>query len=813
MKPLSGRPRAVVAGFLSLIIHAFTSTQAVEQGIPSSDGTVTKKTLGLESQGANLLEDDRWEPWSEGFVREANQWVCDNGKNSDSGRGAVQRLTLNQTTPQPIVASAWSKALEVGGTSDVDYAIYLDLVYSDGSERWAQTASFKTGTHDWQRARLIVFPERPIRSLSFNMLMRNHSGKAIFRDPELRAIEVPQGGALFDGVPVVPRGETFEGFQVRDVAAGGDFVRINQEALGLSLETRQVRQDGARFVDVVLRDTTGKDRAVTLLYAIPVSPVGARWLDDPRRDVPVETGREYVHSTSFRAGANGRLSSYPFGAISLQGGEKRGLGLGIDITQPAYFRVGYNAGTGELWLAYDLGLTPEKPAAKLRFCQYEFDPAWGFRSALAAYYRLFPEAFRRRVPQQGLWMPFARISRLKDWEDFGFRFKEGNDETDWDDAHGILTFRYTEPLTWWMPMAKSIPRTIDSALAEARRLAEIGRKPAQALLTSGYHDSDGQHTARFIEAPWNRGAVWSMNSMPHIAGETNDFKSKWNPRIKERYYGPGRKGELDGEYVDSSEGYVSDELDFRRDHFAATETPLTFSIDTRQPAIFRGLIAYEYVRGIGRDVHGMGKLMMANATPDRLCWLAPLVDVLGSETNWNPGGNWRPMTDSDLLYRRTLCKGKPYCFLMNTNFEDFPAALVEKYMKRSLAYGFFPGFFSHNAAEGHYFNRPELYDRDRPLFKKYVPLCKLIAQAGWEPVTLARSSDSRVHLERFGDGETRFLTVFNDSSGPLSATLSLEGRAPSASRELVKGGAVTWADGKATVSLEGEDVVVLEIRP
>ena len=86
----------------------------------------------------------------------------------------------------------------------------------------------------------------------------------------------------------------------------------------------------------------------------------------------------------------------------------------------------------------------------------------------------------------------------------------------------------------------------------------------------------------------------------------------------------------------------------------------------------------------------MGKLMMANATPDRLCWLAPLLDVLGTETDWNPRGKWRPMSDADLLYRRALCKGKPYCFLMNTAFENFSHELVEKYMKRSLAYGCLP---------------------------------------------------------------------------------------------------------------------------
>ena len=266
---------------------------------------------------------------------------------------------------------------------------------------------------------------------------------------------------------------------------------------------------------MTLRDATGKDRAVTLLFTIPVAPAGVRWLDDPRREVPVEAGREYVRATSFRAGANGRLSTYPLAALASPAAGS-GIGLGIDMAHPAFYRIGYNAGTGELWVAYDIGLAPEKPSARLRFCRFEFDPAWGFRAALAEYYRLFPEAFRCRVPEQGLWMPFARISLLQGWEDFGFRFKEGNDETAWDDAHGMITFRYTEPLTWWMPMSRQTPRTIESALAEARRLADAGRKPAQALFTSGYHDRDGRYAARFIEAPWNHGAVWSMNSMPGV---------------------------------------------------------------------------------------------------------------------------------------------------------------------------------------------------------------------------------------------------------------------------------------------------------
>ena len=185
-------------------------------------------------------------------------------------------------------------------------------------------------------------------------------------------------------------------------------------------------------------------------------------------------------------------------------------------------------------------------------------------------------------------MPFAKISAVKGWEDFGFRFKEGDNETAWDDAHGIVTFRYTEPMTWWMRMPKDMPRTIDAALSEAKRLATEKKDPqAMALLTSGYHDEQGRYAAKLLDTPWCDGAVWSINSMPAVAGDVTDFKNKWGPSVREKLYGPGKKAGLDGEYIDSSEGYVTDELDFRRDHFAIAQTPLTFSLKGHKPAIFR----------------------------------------------------------------------------------------------------------------------------------------------------------------------------------------------------------------------------------
>ena len=770
-----------------------------------SDGVVIMKVLDAADAGDNLLKADAWRPWQAGYVQDGDVFVCDNGQDGDVQRGASQTVTLNQVSPEPIVATVQSRAEGVGGSRNSDYSLYLDLTYMDGTPLWGQIDAFDVGSSDWQTAKVVVFPEKPVRSVSLNLLLRRHTGRALFRDAELRVLGTPDGASLFDGVPVSLAAEAREGFCIRDVEAGSDFVGIERKALGIELACQKQRHADAWFYDVTVTQTGDQDRALTLIYTYPVSGEAVRWLEDPRRSTAVEPTREYVNGTGIRAGSSGRLSRYPFGAVTLEGD---GIGMGIDMDRPAVFRVGYHGATQTLFLAYDIGLTPEKPTARLRFCQFEFDPTWGFRSALAQYYELFPMHFETRTETQGLWMPFARISDVNQWEDFGFAFKEGTNETAWDDQHGIVTFRYTEPMTWWMSMPSDMPRTMASALGEAQRLAHEGNVRARGLLSSGYHDDQGQFVARLLNTPWCDGAVWSVNSMPGLPGEVTDFKNQWSETLIQRLYGEDRTADLDGEYIDSSEGYVTDELNFRRDHFASTDTPLTFSLDSRQVCILRGLIAFEYIRGIERDVHAMGKLMMANSTPIRLCWLAPLLDVMGSETDWNPNGQWRPMSDPELLYRRVMCKGKPYCFLMNTEFEQFSHGLVEAYMKRSLAYGMFPGFFSHNASQGHYFTRPELYERDRPLFKKYLPLCRRVAEAGWQPVTRARSSDAHLYVERFGE---HLLTVFNDSDQSRTASITLEGWTAGPSRDLVSGRGVVWRRGATELTLAAQGVAVIEI--
>ncbi|MFA6294646.1 MAG: hypothetical protein WC637_22835 [Victivallales bacterium] len=801
--------RAIFA-ILGIMSFVFTSC--------SSAAPAPRKVVRAgEASVENLLQPDSWVAWEKGFVRDGDSFVCDNGKDAKVQRGAGQTVVLDQKTPLPIAAAAWSRSENVEGGIDNDYSLYLDILYTDGKSLYGQSAPFTNGTHDWERREVIVIPEKPVKSVSCYLLLRGHAGKAWFRGAVMNQMEPSTGAVSFDGKRVeVPK--TFDqGLLIRDVESNSDFApAINGQVHGIKVDSSTSNRAGASFIDVEIRDLTGKDRAVTVVYVLPVGQGQVRWLGSPSNEADCKSPAEYMEANHFNAGANGLLGRYPLGAVSCGG---KGVALGLDMEHAAFFRIGYSSGTRELFIAYDIGLTPEKPQAHLRFCSYEFSPEWGFRAALEKYQAVFPDFFKSRTPEQGLWMPFAKISKVKNWEDFGFKFKEGDDETEWDDAHSIATFRYTEPMTWWMPMPKDKPRTLTAALDEAKRLVSVPEKNissgAKSFFTSGFFDEKGQFIAKFLDTPWCNGAVWSINSMPEIRGDVSDFRNKWNSKLRDQLYASGNKGVLDGEYVDSSEGYVTAELDFRRDHFAAARTPLTFSPGSRKPAIFRGLIAYEYVKAIAGDMHGIKRLIMANGTPDQLCWLAPWLDVMGAETDWNDGEKWQPMPLDDMLYRRALCGPKPYCFLMNTDFDKFSSDMVEKFMKRSLAFGIFPGFFSSDASSGQYFTRPNLYERDRHLFKKYVPLCKRIAEAGWRPVPNARSGNPKVNVERFGEN---YLTVFNDGAESCEVILTREGALPKSCRELISGRDLKFVQAAdkhsatAKLRLGPEDVAVLEFE-
>ena len=212
------------------------------------------------------------------------------------------------------------------------------------------------------------------------------------------------------------------------------------------------------------------------------------------------------------------------------------------------------------------------------------------------------------------------------------------------------------------------------------------------------------------------------------------------------------------------------------DDVLLADLPLTFDTRTKKPVLLNIMSTYEFTIHVAEWVRGLGKSLMANSVPHQFPWLANLLDVMGTETNWLRGGRFSPPSADYMYLKRTMAWHKPYMFLMNTHYEDFGPEMVEKYMQRCLFYGMFPGFFSEDASTHPYFGNPKWYNRDRHLFRKYLPAIRQIAEAGWEPITRAKTDDPAVWVERFGQTpETGlYFTVMNTADEAKHVTLSFE---------------------------------------
>jgi len=142
-------------------------------------------------------------------------------------------------------------------------------------------------------------------------------------------------------------------------------------------------------------------------------------------------------------------------------------------------------------------------------------------------------------------------------------------------------------MTWWMPMpipcrahtTPPWPRPADFAKPAVP-------KPVRCS-TSGFHDEDGPVRRTPSGHAVVQGRVWSMNSSPGIKERSRTGRRSGAQRHASNRYGPQNKADLDGEYIDSSEGYVTDELDFRRDHLAAAQ----LSIDVLAGSLQAGRVS------------------------------------------------------------------------------------------------------------------------------------------------------------------------------------------------------------------------------
>ncbi len=805
-------------------------------------GFVVRDEISLLADG-DFEAGDAWSGFGEQVRQEAGEGRGASGAAVFRGDGDLVQTVVPPpaAAPAPYRLRGWSRAEDVDGAPGPDYSLYVDVEYADGTWRYGAFAPFAIGTHDWESVDLLVPVDRPVRALHVHCLFRGHRGRAWFDELRLAARSVPPGSLVFQGVPLRPaslkgrrppdaeRLETRDGlsyvpggdrpaslqidgresgsaaaagFLVRDVTADSELLRFRGGAcpeLGLALRSRIEAREDHLLVEGRVETLEPRDRALTLVFALPLDATGWTWGEDARRSVRAEAPREYGSWVRLEAGATGTLSRYPLAAVS---SGPRGLAVAADPALPAQIRLSYHAGTRQLCAAMDVALLGGEPpldGAAFRFKVYRFDGRWGFRAALEKLYRLFPASFEARVQEHGTWMPFQEIGKIRDWRDFGFKFHEGTPDVAFDDAHGILSFRYSEPLAAWMPMPPEEPRT---AAAARSRLRDGGRE--ELVEAAGMEGPDGSLRLLFRQAPWCDGAVWSLNPNPRIPGAAPPVPLP-----------PG----VDGEFLDSMEGYVTAELDLSRAHVRAASVPPTFDSGSHRPAVFKGQAMFEHARALRGT-----SLLFGNGAPDRFGFLCGVLDVLGREADWMPGGRWTPPSDAELLLWRSWAFQKPCLLLLNTDFDQVGPELMERYVQRCLAYGIWPGMFSRNASDDPYWGTPARYERDRPIFVKYIPLLKRLGIAGWQPVTRARSGAPDLWIERFGpDAQgTFYLTLVNATDAALSEAVLVEPElleAPEAdaarrpvARELISGRDVELVDGLFVASPAPGRTWMVEIR-
>lgn len=745
---------------------------------------------------------------------------------ADLRSGVMHVIELNQSKPVPLRVSAWSKAQDVSGSADAGYSLYIDLYYTDGTPEWGLIAPFSTGTHDWERREVLVIPRKPIGKVYVHLLLRNHAGTVWFddiqmeileglqvldmqttRQPALRAgkgsvrwgkaddlqVQFDDAGLvtqlLWRGKPL-PKGKLPGGWFLRDMQQPNVLVPFSGrwtsrspliwtgKATDIQLEVRYEQVGDLLQATATLSIPEGSpDRAVSLLWAVPVQMQGAFWHDDIRQKVEA-AGSEKAHLIRINGGANGMMSVYPLACLS---DRDWSIAWGWRMDEPRLVRLFANPQWEWACAAFDAvlsGKTRKFPyRAQFHLLLWSADPQWGFRSALQRYITAFPDWFRNRLPKQGIWIAFTAPHTVQNVQDFGIVFHEGDNSVAEDDQLGILSFRYTEPMSYWMPMPKTFPRTdagVDDCLQQYAqgKLGDAWQKAqARATLKCGIISDQSGRLYRYITvAPWNDGAMFLLNPDPDIPSTPDDpSKAYLNfpPSHAERAYTKAGTEGLDGEYLDSLE-MGGEMLNYREEHFATVDVPLVFGTGNLRPAILQMFSTWEYTRYLAGEMRRRGKWLFANAVGWRFPFMMAQLDVSGTETNWWQNGGWKPVSPAQMDIWRSMSYHKPYVLLMNTDYETF-GGQVERYFQRCLFWGIYPSMFSHNAADNPYWQNPAWYNRDRALFQKYIPLIRRVAEAGWEPITYATAEGGWV--ERYGK---KTFTVFNPESTEREVQLRID---------------------------------------
>jgi len=837
---LDGRPLPVTGDPGGLFVQEFRRADDLpsrellaldfERASAPDEPTWTSALMGAwdDAPGfAERMEDDAAEGM--GFLR------IGDGREGGAGMAAAETVDV---APDEVLTISWAaRSASTEGT----FILCLRLFGADGRDLtetavpppgWQYTpytnAHYKVGFRanqpdEWQRFTYeYVVPPAVTR---VRLSLRVYTEGALQADVDAIRITARPGGWA-DERPV------------RAPLTGGDAPVQAAEVEGLRVTVQYAAHPGhlSAQVSVACADPERADRALRLIWRLPIAAVGWRWAADPLDEATIDPGYTYQDGVGFAGHPTGR---YPLESIASDAGA---LALATPLDPPTL--QGFRCDDAGFATGIDLALSsaaPEVPG-RFSFVIYRHDPAWGFRAALERYYALFPALFEGTAPRGGCWTLRLPDAATPDADNFGLAFYECGDATaaqrDWCREHGALTFRYIEPwgVRQYFPEAterEDLPPYEERlALLEAWAAEEQTdeqwqsfprNEMARALLNSMVSGADGR--APYFEDMYTTWSTWwQTNSDPDLPSPNI---AEWCGRTR---IVPAIEW-ADGIYVDSVSPTFASHEDYAPEHLAASDLPLTFSPASGDPVVLSGMAHAEFLTWLRGYLHERGKLLMFNLHPHATRLYGHLADVTGCELVGFQD-DVQAMQQRVYAYHRPVSNLMQWRSAVQVRVPAMTAEEMRRHFDNQLLYGFWPGISTAGggtepgyANMQRYFLTPELFERDRELFRQYLPIFDALNAAGWEPVPHARAEPDSVRAERYGGpGGDAYLAVHNPSDHPVTGTLRLEGgwwgQRPGeglALQRLVEGGELpAEADGDelvAGVTLAPRRTEVLRVVP
>jgi hypothetical protein len=585
-------------------------------------------------------------------------------------------------------------------------------------------------------------------------------------------------------------------------------------------------------VDLTVTDLSGADRAIDVAYRLPVSASGWTWSDSliDTRTISGATRYETLATTTTI-----HRSLYPLGTIS---GPAAALTIAVPMV-PMTQRTSYLSTEG-LATTWEVGLSPDvakwPSTASYRFWIYATDPAWRMRGAAERYYQVDPGNFASTAAPQhaGAWFIVSSESvfrAIPNVEDFGPNlWVEGCSQPTgkWAKEHNFINTCYHDPTGWYhtipgYPLGTVTPPTYDVVvnhlLANAAGLLDGDTtassngttvyQMAQATVNSSPLSETGQYQVRARPSFWYNQRIQVFPTLPDP-----DIPAPSRISVLRQYEGTDSQLATKTQYGQPVQGFFLDGLsevfttleNYSKALWTYADFPLTYSERTLLPVQHEGMAMAEWVKWISDQARARGMMTFASATRNFAGLGIGPVDATGGEA---PHG---AETWSNAYARRFFIGPKRLWSQLYTVYDEATdgAPGIQKYLRQALALGYFPGF------NGSYWAAPAAYERDRPLFKTYLPIIKAEWIAGWQPVTRAHSSEPLVYLERFGPTSAHLYlsAIHTGAGGPATITLDLDdlGIADGSLTELVSGATIptTLSNGRLVFStsfLAGETQV------